>query len=104
MVIRLQEDVPGPVVSSTAITTPDFGELGQTKLEEMGSISQSNGDKPVMGVQKLRSMLADKEKFIACPGVYDGFTARIALQEGADCLYMVRLTPMTAACHRHTNT
>lgn len=41
-------------------------------------------------VQKLRSMLADPEKFIACPGVYDGFTARIALQEGVDCLYMVR--------------
>lgn len=35
-------------------------------------------------------MLADPEKFIACPGVYDGFTARIALQEGVDCLYMVR--------------
>ncbi|USP78183.1 hypothetical protein yc1106_05457 [Curvularia clavata] len=39
-------------------------------------------------VQKLRAMLADPEKFIACPGVYDGFTARIALQEGVDCLYM----------------
>lgn len=35
-------------------------------------------------------MLADPDKFIACPGVYDGFTARIALQEGVDCLYMVR--------------
>jgi 2-methylisocitrate lyase-like PEP mutase family enzyme len=34
-------------------------------------------------------MLADPDKFIACPGVYDGFTARIALQEGVDCLYMV---------------
>lgn len=41
-------------------------------------------------VEKLRAMLADPEKFIACPGVYDGLTARIALQEGVDCLYMVR--------------
>jgi len=32
--------------------------------------------------------LADPEKFIACPGVYDGFTAQIALREGVDCLYM----------------
>ncbi|EUC45585.1 hypothetical protein COCMIDRAFT_95101 [Bipolaris oryzae ATCC 44560] len=39
-------------------------------------------------VEKLRAMLADPEKFIACPGVYDGLTARIALQEGVDCLYM----------------
>jgi 2-methylisocitrate lyase-like PEP mutase family enzyme len=57
----------------------------------MGSISQSNGDNPVTAVQKLRNMLADPDKFIACPGVYDGFTARIALQEGVDCLYMVSL-------------
>ncbi|KAF2687001.1 carboxyvinyl-carboxyphosphonate phosphorylmutase [Lentithecium fluviatile CBS 122367] len=39
-------------------------------------------------VQKLRAMLADPEKITACPGVYDGFTARIALAEGAECLYM----------------
>ncbi|KAH6883145.1 carboxyvinyl-carboxyphosphonate phosphorylmutase [Alternaria rosae] len=39
-------------------------------------------------VEKLRSMLADPNKFLSCPGVYDGFTARIALQEGVDCLYM----------------
>jgi 2-methylisocitrate lyase-like PEP mutase family enzyme len=60
----------------------------------MGSVRQTNGagDKPVTAVQKLRNMLADPEKFIVCPGVYDGFTARIALQEGVDCLYMVRIT------------
>jgi 2-methylisocitrate lyase-like PEP mutase family enzyme len=60
----------------------------------MGSVGQTNGagDKPVTAVQKLRNMLADPEKFIVCPGVYDGFTARIALQEGVDCLYMVRIT------------
>jgi 2-methylisocitrate lyase-like PEP mutase family enzyme len=52
--------------------------------------SASNGTKRVTAVQKLRNMLADPEKFIACPGVYDGFTAQIALREGVDCLYMVR--------------
>lgn len=53
----------------------------------MGSIS--NDTSTMTAVQKLRAMLADPDKFIACPGVYDGFTARIALQEGVDCLYMV---------------
>jgi 2-methylisocitrate lyase-like PEP mutase family enzyme len=53
----------------------------------MGSIS--NDTITMTAVQKLRAMLADPDKFIACPGVYDGFTARIALQEGVDCLYMV---------------
>jgi 2-methylisocitrate lyase-like PEP mutase family enzyme len=37
----------------------------------------------------LREMLADPEKLIVCPGVYDGFTARLALKAGFDCLYMV---------------
>jgi hypothetical protein len=55
----------------------------------MGSVETSNGTSRMTAVQKLRQMLADPEKFIACPGVYDGFTARIALQEGVDCLYMV---------------
>jgi len=50
--------------------------------------SASNGERRVTAVQKLRNMLADPEKFIACPGVYDGFTAQIALREGVDCLYM----------------
>lgn len=57
----------------------------------MGLIPASNGEKRVTAVQKLRNMLADPEKFIACPGVYDGFTAQIALREGVDCLYMVGL-------------
>ncbi|KAL4894256.1 Pyruvate/Phosphoenolpyruvate kinase-like domain-containing protein [Aspergillus ambiguus] len=37
---------------------------------------------------KLRSMLADENKIVVCPGVYDGVTARLALKEGFDALYM----------------
>ncbi|KAF2122764.1 methylisocitrate lyase-like protein [Lophiotrema nucula] len=50
--------------------------------------STTNGSQRLTGVQKLRQLLADKEKVLACPGIYDGFTARIALEEGFDCLYM----------------
>lgn len=52
-------------------------------------MTQQSGEKTMSAVQKLRNMLADPDKFIVCPGVYDGYTARIALQEGAECLYMV---------------
>ncbi|KAG9194189.1 methylisocitrate lyase [Alternaria panax] len=45
-------------------------------------------ERRMTAVEKLRSMLADPNKFLSCPGVYDGFTARIAIQEGVDCLYM----------------
>lgn len=38
---------------------------------------------------RLRSLLADQNKIVACPGVYDGFTARIVLASGHfDALYM----------------
>ena len=40
-------------------------------------------------VQKLRELMKDEGKIIIGPGVYDGLTARIALQVGFDCLYMV---------------
>lgn len=54
-------------------------------------MAQANGTKRYMtAVEKLRAMLEDPEKIVACPGVYDGYTARIALREGVDCLYMVR--------------
>lgn len=67
--------------------------LKQTRpIEAEGKImANTNGEKPLTVVQKLRNMLADPEKLIVCPGVYDGFTARIALQEGAECLYMVSM-------------
>ena len=43
---------------------------------------------PKTAAARLRELLADPNKLIVCPGVYDGFTARIALREGFDCLYM----------------
>ena len=39
-------------------------------------------------VSRLRELLEDDSKIIVCPGIYDGFTARIALREGFECLYM----------------
>ncbi|KIX94707.1 uncharacterized protein Z520_09397 [Fonsecaea multimorphosa CBS 102226] len=36
----------------------------------------------------LREMINDPEKIVVCPGVYDGYTARIALDMGFDALYM----------------
>lgn len=52
------------------------------------SLFSGQNERRMTAVEKLRGMLADPDKFIACPGVYDGFTARIALNEGVDCLYM----------------
>ena len=37
---------------------------------------------------RLRELLADQSKIIVCPGVYDGLTARIAIDKSFQCLYM----------------
>ena len=74
----------------------------QKEKDKMGDNTEpqsDTGNLNMTAVQKLRAMLADPDKFITCPGVYDGFTARIALQEGVDCLYMVSL-PSSLSPHK----
>jgi 2-methylisocitrate lyase-like PEP mutase family enzyme len=46
---------------------------------------------PTSAATKLRRMISDPNGFVFAPGVYDGFSARIALGVGFDCLYMVHL-------------
>ncbi|KAF2095460.1 Phosphoenolpyruvate/pyruvate domain-containing protein [Rhizodiscina lignyota] len=52
-------------------------------------VNGSNADIEVSQATKLRRMLQDPNKLVALPGVYDGFSARVALQVGGwDGLYM----------------
>ncbi|CAI4214288.1 unnamed protein product [Parascedosporium putredinis] len=53
----------------------------------MAGHNQENGER-LRGAARLRSLLAEGKGILECPGVYDGYTARIALQGGFDCLYM----------------
>lgn len=65
--------LPPSETHSTGLTTPDAGYLRErpsTKLQRM-----IKGD-----------------QLIVAPGVYDGFSARIALDVGFDALYMVGCT------------
>jgi hypothetical protein len=59
-------------------------------------MSVTNGHSAVNGsavkvpaATKLRELIRTSD-FIVAPGVYEGFSARIALEVGFDCLYMVR--------------
>lgn len=40
------------------------------------------------GSERLRRLLAEKSTCICAPGVYDGITARLAISQGFECLYM----------------
>jgi hypothetical protein len=44
---------------------------------------------PQTTASKLRELLANENDIVVCPGVYDGFTARLALNAGFKILYMV---------------
>lgn len=54
-------------------------------------MTYSNGASHVVdsAPKSLRQLLADEKKIIVAPGVYDGFSARIALEVGFDAIYMV---------------
>lgn len=41
------------------------------------------------GAAKLKKMIEETGDLIVCPGVYDGVSARVALQVGFDAMYMV---------------
>ncbi|KIW00366.1 uncharacterized protein PV09_08078 [Verruconis gallopava] len=43
---------------------------------------------PKTPARRLRELLSKEDHILVCPGVYDGLTARIALNEGFECLYM----------------
>ncbi|KAK8052171.1 Isocitrate lyase/phosphorylmutase [Apiospora rasikravindrae] len=45
-------------------------------------------DKPCSGATKLRKMIFDTKELIVCPGVYDGLSARTAIECGFDAMYM----------------
>ncbi|KAL2063470.1 hypothetical protein VTL71DRAFT_5275 [Oculimacula yallundae] len=48
----------------------------------------ANSAFPQSTASQLRSQMQNKNEIIVCPGVYDGFTARLALNAGFKTLYM----------------
>lgn len=68
-----------------------------------GYLSNSGNDslpKPANAATKLRSVLKAGDGIILCPGVYDGFSARIALGVGFDAIYMVSLHSLRDLCDK----
>lgn len=49
-------------------------------------------EEPFSGAKKLRYLLENTDELIVCPGVYDGLSARTAIELGFKSLYMVIFT------------
>lgn len=50
----------------------------------------------------LRAHLADPSKMLVCPGVQDGLSARVCLEQGFEALYMVVLIQRRYLSFTHT--
>lgn len=59
--------------------------MGSIHTDDSSNRSESQG---ISAAARLRRLLQEDDRTIFCPGVYDGITARIALNEKFDCLYM----------------
>lgn len=46
-------------------------------------------NEPFTGAKKLRHLIENTDELIVCPGVYDGLSARTAMELGFKSLYMV---------------
>lgn len=57
------------------------------KVEEIPTMPH---DEPFTGAKKLRHLLENTGELVVCPGVYDGLSARTAIELGFKSLYMVR--------------
>lgn len=65
----------------------ELSQFGSTlSTSEMATNGTHHSPKPAAA--RLRELLQRPDSIVACPGVYDGISARIALREGFDCLYM----------------
>lgn len=53
------------------------------------NVHNGHAASPTSAATRLRKMLTESNELIVMPGVYDGFSARIALEIGFDGLYMV---------------
>lgn len=56
----------------------------------------NGSQQPISAARRLRELLSDSSKTVVAPGVYDGISARLALAQGFDCLYMVCHIPVAS--------
>lgn len=83
------------LVSEQRATTTTNGIKHNTAIT---NVLDSLVDEPVSGATKLRKMIFETNELIVCPGVYDGLSARTAIEVGFNAMYMVRFY------HKHMST
>lgn len=75
---------------NTPVLPPDTNDRQDTAAKGQITIDPPTATvNEVLPATTLKRRLEDTKDLLVCPGVYDGFSARIALSIGFDALYMV---------------
>lgn len=83
--LQQQEAPEVPEVKTPTLKTQD-----EPRFLTLSHVAASV-DMPLSGATKLRKMIFETNELIVCPGVYDGLSARTALEVGFSALYMVSI-------------
>lgn len=110
-VAEITPAVEAPVeVESTIVDVPvdePVIESKGTSVEYLPLNSVDVAEMPASGATKLRKMIFESNEIIVCPGVYDGLSARTAIETGFNAMYMVSrhmlVVPGLRRQHLHTN-
>lgn len=104
----------GPLFMDVSATTIPAAAMSTTWLKlnstapihvqlEGAPIVPGHDDEPFSGAKKLRHLLENTNELIVCPGVYDGLSARTAIELGFKSLYMVsHQSRVKSCCGRYT--
>lgn len=86
-------DVSPTSVSTTWLKLNSTAPI-EVRLEDITSSMPEN--QPFSGATKLRHLLENTKELIVCPGVYDGLSARTAMEMDFKALYMAsHMSPST---------
>lgn len=88
----------GPLLMESSTTANSVASMSTTWLKlnsaapihvQLEGVPVVQDEQPFSGAKKLRSILENSSELIVCPGVYDGLSARTAIELGFKSLYMV---------------
>ena len=86
-------DIRSPHTEKTIefpVLSPGKDSFQDTVATQTIAEEASAKDDVLLPATRLKYQIENTKDLIVCPGVYDGFSARIALNVGFDALYMVR--------------
>lgn len=88
---------PEPKLSAPAVN----GDAHKDVVDSFAVPANDSTDQAILpAATRLKRFLTDTDDILVCPGVYDGFSARIALSVGFQAMYMVSWSSFMSSSSR----